>query len=259
MTPAARRFAPTTVRQDWNGVRQDWNGVRQDWNGVRYGLEQVSDISGIRKLGLSRALAAGFHDPRNARFGEHSLPQLLAQRLYGLTLGCEYLHDHATSRRDPLLATACDKADPLGLDRLTPARYGAALAAPATLNRLELSHNKTTRCHKLAHDPVAVEQCLLTLGVRGLPKHAREVVLDLDAMGHLIHGTRAGRHFSADVTTGIVTCRCGRNCARPIKTARRAPCRRGDCSIGVDTASRRHGSGCQKAEFQRISRVAALD
>ena len=34
MTPAERRFAPTTVRQDWNGVR--------------YGLEQVSDISGIR-------------------------------------------------------------------------------------------------------------------------------------------------------------------------------------------------------------------
>jgi hypothetical protein len=144
-----------------------------------------------------RALAAGFHDPRDARFVEHSLPQLLAQRLYGLTLGCEYLHDHATLRRDPLLATACDKVDPLGLDRLTPARYGAALAAPATLNRLELSHNKTTRCHKLAYDPAAVEQCLLTLGVRGLPKHAREVVLDLDAMGHLIHGTQAGRHFSA--------------------------------------------------------------
>ncbi len=96
-----------------------------------------------------------------------------------------------------MLATACDKVDPLGLDRLTSARCGTAMAAPAPLNRLELSHNKTTRCHKLAHDPAVVEQCLLTLGVRGLPKHAREVVLDLDAMGHLVRGTQAGRHSSA--------------------------------------------------------------
>ena len=34
MTPSERRFAPTTVRQDWNGVR--------------YGLEQVSDIVSVR-------------------------------------------------------------------------------------------------------------------------------------------------------------------------------------------------------------------
>ena len=92
-----------------------------------------------------------------------------------------FLNDHATMRRDPLLATACDKLDPLGLARLTPARCGAALAAPATLNRLELSCNQTTRGHKLAHAPAAVEPCLLTMGVQCLPKHAREVVLDLDA------------------------------------------------------------------------------
>ena len=34
MNPPERRFAPTTVRQDWNGVR--------------YGLEQVSAFIGIR-------------------------------------------------------------------------------------------------------------------------------------------------------------------------------------------------------------------
>ena len=148
-------------------------------------------------LGLSRTLATCFRDTRDARFVDHSLPQLLAQRLYGLALGYEDLNDHAFLRRDPLLATACDKLDPLGRDRLNPAFRGAALAAPCTLNRLELSNNKSTRCHKLAHDPVAIEDCLLTMGVRCLPKHAREVVLDLDAMGHLVHGTQEGRHFSA--------------------------------------------------------------
>ena len=147
-------------------------------------------------LGLSRALAACFRDRRDARYVDHLLPQLLAQRLYGLALGYEDLNDHAFLRRDPLLATACDKLDPLGGDRFNPAFRGVALAAPATLNRLELSNNKSTRCHKLAHDPAAIEACLLTMGARCLPRHAREIVLDLDAMGHLIHGAQEGRHFS---------------------------------------------------------------
>ena len=149
-----------------------------------------------RGLGLSRGLAGCFHDTRDARYVDHSVPQLVAQRLYGLALGYEDLNDHAFLRRDPLLATACDKVDPLGRDRFNPAFRGAALAAPCTLNRLELSNNKATRCHKLAHDPAAIEHCLLTMGVRCLPKHAREVVLDLDAMGHLLHGAQEGRHFS---------------------------------------------------------------
>jgi hypothetical protein len=34
------------------------------------------------------------------------------------------------------------------------------------------------------------------MGVRCLPKGAREVVVDLDAMGHLLHGTQEGRYFS---------------------------------------------------------------
>jgi hypothetical protein len=35
------------------------------------------------------------------------------------------------------------------------------------------------------------------MGVRCLPKHAVEVVVDLDVMGHLIYGTQEGRHFNA--------------------------------------------------------------
>jgi hypothetical protein len=85
----------------------------------------------------------------------------------------------------------------LGLARLHPADRGIALAAPSTLNRLELSNNRQSRCHKLPHDPAKVEACLLKLGVRCLPKHAEEVVVDLDAMGHLVHGLQEGRHFSA--------------------------------------------------------------
>src|SRR5690606_7931524 len=148
-------------------------------------------------LGLTRTLAGCFRDQRDQRFVDHSMRQLLAQRIYGLALGYEDLNDHEHLRRDPLLATACDKADPLGQDRFNPQDRGVALAAPSTLNRLELSNNKLTRCHKLPHDPAQVENCLLTMGVRQLAKHAKEIILDLDSMGHLVHGMQEGRHYSA--------------------------------------------------------------
>lgn len=150
-----------------------------------------------RGLGLTRTLAGCFGDHRDQRFVDHSLPELLRQRIYGLALGYEDLNDHEHLRRDPLLATACDKADPLGQDRFNPQDRGIALAAPSTLNRLELSNKKATRCHKLPHDPVQIEACLLAMGVRCLPKRAKEVVIDLDSMGHLVHGLQEGRHFSA--------------------------------------------------------------
>lgn len=148
-------------------------------------------------LGVSRLLAGCFQDQRDARFVEHPLRTLLAQRLYALALGYEDLNDHTELRRDPLLATAVECPDPLGHTRLLPQDRGHPLAAPATLNRLELSNSKSSRYHKLRHDPQALEACLLTLAVRCLPKHAREIVLDIDATGDLVHGLQEGRYFNA--------------------------------------------------------------
>ena len=153
-------------------------------------LRQV-DLS----LGLTRRLAGCFGDQRNPIFVEHAVPELLAQRIYTEALGYEDLNDHQQLRHDPLLATACGKEDPLGGERLF--HPGAALAAPSTLNRLELSNNKDTRCHKLPHEPQKIQALLLEMGARCLPKHAAEIVIDLDAMGHRLHGSQEGRHFNA--------------------------------------------------------------
>ena len=170
----------------------DFSGGRLSSDGGVLLLRQID-----AGLGLTGTLAGCFGDRRDPRLVDHSMPQLLAQRIYSLALGYEDLNDHEQLRRDPLLAAACDKRDPLGWDRLNPQDRGVALAGPATLNRLELSNNKTTRCHKLPHVPAQVEACLLTMGVRCLPKHAQEVVLDVDSMGHLLYGLQEGRHFSA--------------------------------------------------------------
>jgi hypothetical protein len=148
-------------------------------------------------LGLTTALAGAFTDRRDPRYCDHRLRELLAQRLYGLGLGYEDLNDHDWLRRDPLLAVAVDKREPLGEDRLHAHPPGVALAGSATLNRLELGNQKHDRFHKIQYDPEQIERCLLRMGVRCLPKHAQEIVVDLDAMGHLVHGLQEGRHFSA--------------------------------------------------------------
>jgi hypothetical protein len=149
-----------------------------------------------RGLGLTAQLAQAFTDRRDARYCDHSLHHLLTQRLYGNALGYDDLNDHDTLRHDPLLAVACDKLDPLGNDRLHAHDHGVALAGSATLNRLELGHQPTDRYHKIQYDPKAVEATLLELGVRCLDKHAAELVIDLDGMGHLVHGLQEGRHFN---------------------------------------------------------------
>ena len=148
-------------------------------------------------LGLCAELAHCFYDQRNPLWVDHLVEEILRQRLFGTALGYEDLNDHQRLRLDPLLAVACGKTDPLGEQRLFAQHRGIALASPSTLNRLELSNNKDTRCHKLPHDPAKVEACLLKMGARCLPKHAKEIVVDLDAMGHRLHGFQEGRHFNA--------------------------------------------------------------
>jgi hypothetical protein len=173
-------------------VVADFSGGALSSDGGALLLRQV-DIH----LGLTQSLARCFRDTREQVYVDHSVRQLLTQRLYGLALGCEDLNDHQRLRLDPLLAAACDKLDPLGRDRFNPAHRGIALAGAGTLNRLELSNNKNTRGHKLSHEPGRIETCLLQMGVRCLPKYAQEIVLDLDAMGHRLNGMQEGRHFRA--------------------------------------------------------------
>jgi hypothetical protein len=176
----------------WRKVAADFSGGTLSSDGGVLLLRQV-DIN----LGLTQTLAQCFRDSRQQIYVDHSVRQLLAQRLYGLALGYEDLNDHEHLRLDPLLAAACEKLDPLGQDRFNPAHRGVALAGASTLNRLELSNNKSTRGHKLSHDPSRIEAALLQPGVRCLSKHARELVVDLDAMGHRLNGMQEGRHYRA--------------------------------------------------------------
>jgi len=153
-------------------------------------------------LGISRSLARCFDDARNPLLIEHSVRELVAQRLLGMAAGYEDLNDHNLLRLDPLFAVAVGKEDPLGSGRAEKDQ-GKALASAPTLNRLELGNNKNTPCHKISADHEAIEEDLLRMGVRCLPKHSLEVVIDLDTTDDPLHGHQEGRFFH-----GFYGCYC---------------------------------------------------
>src|SRR5882762_6576211 len=92
-----------------------------------------------QKTGIVRQFAACFEDHRRADRIEHSVSELVRQRIYGLALGYEDLNDHDQLRADPLLATLVGKKDPTGAQRVRARDVGKALAGKSTLNRLELT------------------------------------------------------------------------------------------------------------------------
>ena len=88
---------------------------------------------------------------------------------------------------------AVGKEDPLGTGR-APQDQGKALASASTLNRLELGNNKKTGYHRISANHEAIQGTLLRKGVSCLPKHSKEVVIDLDASDDPLHRP-AGRTF----------------------------------------------------------------
>ena len=169
----------------------DFRGGHLSSDGGAVLLRQVD-----QSIGLSRLLAGCFVNGRDARLVEHEVCELVAQRVNALALGYGDLNDHADLRRDPLLALAANKLDPLGTTRRSEADRGRALAAPATLQRMETAIDHAgSRYHKLAAQPALMRELLLRQGVRTLDQNARTVIVDVDATDARLHGAQEGRFF----------------------------------------------------------------
>jgi Transposase DDE domain group 1 len=149
-----------------------------------------------KRTGLIGGLAQCFTDYRDARWVEHSVEELLGQRLFGICLGYEDLNDHDQLRADPMLAVAVNKADPLGLNRRQEADKGKALAGKSTLNRLELSKSEGPDKYKkiLMHEE-KIDAWMVRAFIDAHASAPEEIVLDLDTTDDLIHGNQEGRFF----------------------------------------------------------------
>jgi len=146
--------------------------------------------------GVCRRAARCFQDARDPRLIEHSVEELVTQRVMALALGYEDINDHDTLRRDPLVAAVVGKADPTGSSRLRAADRGAALAGKSTLNRLELAKpGKTHRYWKVTYEAAALDALLVDVFIESHPTPPARVVLDVDATDDPLHGQQEGRFF----------------------------------------------------------------
>lgn len=91
-------------------ARFDGGAITSDAGGLL--LREVEARSGI----IAR-FVRGFVDHRDPELIEHTVEELIRQRVYRLCLGYEDLNDHDDLRHDPLLAVLVGKADPTGQDR----------------------------------------------------------------------------------------------------------------------------------------------
>jgi len=151
-----------------------------------------------QKTGILRQFAGCFTDHRAPDQIEHSVSELVRQRIYGLAQGFEDLNDHDQLRADPLLATLCGKTDVEGHHRRRKQDAGKAGAGKSTLNRLELTKGAVgnkERYKKVVLNTAAVDELLTDLYIQRQPRQPKRIVLDLDATDDRLHGNQEGRFY----------------------------------------------------------------
>lgn len=150
-------FPPVKRRK----VEADFSGGGITSNG---GIGVISQVD--QQMGLVRAMARAIGDTRRKACCDHSLLELLQQRIYGLTLGYEDLNDHGELRHDLALQAATSRVE--------------SLASPATLCRLEQRSDRET--------VVAIHQVLFDQFVAAHDKPPKRLILDFDATDTPFHG-----------------------------------------------------------------------
>jgi hypothetical protein len=158
------------------------------------------------RLGLTERLAECFTDHREQEAVEHSVLELVRQRVFGLALGYEDLNDHNDLKWDPLLALALGKRDLEGTGRHRERDRGKVLASASTLNRLELTPadaGKHSRYKKIVYHPERIEEVLVDGFLDSFKKPPKEIILDFDATDDPLHGNQEGRFFH-----GYYKCYC---------------------------------------------------
>jgi hypothetical protein len=137
-----------------------------------------------KRLNLIGRLAESFLDGRNQSLVEHSIAEMLSQRIYGLALGYEDLNDHEQLRTDPVFGILAGKED-----------LAEPLAGKSTLNRMELGTGINDRYKKITFWKEGVDELLVNMFLESHDNAPAEIVLDMDTTDLPLHGKQEGRFF----------------------------------------------------------------
>ena len=178
------------------GVREvigrfDGGTISSDGGGVL--LREVEN-----QFGILKRVAGCFRDYRDPERIEHSVKELIKQRIYALALGYEDLNDHDSLRYDVVMGVLCEKSDPSGRDRVRERDRGKAIAGKSTLNRLELTPekaNENSRYKKIVAQQEQIDDVMVDVCMESELETPAEVVLDVDATDDPLYGKQEGRFF----------------------------------------------------------------
>jgi hypothetical protein len=137
------------------------------------------------RMNLLARFSQCFIDGRNPILTDHSVEQMVRQRVYALALGYEDLNDHDQLRQDPLLGLMAGKAEP-GTE---------PLAGKSTLNRMELGTGMQNRYRKITFWRDSVDELLVNVFLEAHATAPEQIVLDIDTTDMALHGKQEGRFY----------------------------------------------------------------
>jgi len=137
------------------------------------------------KMNLLARFSLCFSDWRDPQQIEHSVEQMVRQRVYALALGYEDLNDHEQLRQDPLLQVMAGKTEP----------GSEPLAGKSTLNRMELGSGMPDRYKKINFWRDSVDDLLVDIFLEAHAQAPEQIVLDIDTTDMALHGHQEGRFY----------------------------------------------------------------
>jgi hypothetical protein len=137
-----------------------------------------------QRLNLLARLAECFLDGRNQEQVEHSILEMLSQRIYGLALGYEDINDHEQLRKDPVFGILAGRQE-----------LEEPLAGKSTLNRMELGAGTKDRYKKITFWKEAIDELLVKVFVESYAQAPAQIILDVDTTDLPLHGNQEGRFF----------------------------------------------------------------
>jgi len=193
------------VQTQCNGSRIEFHGLGErvlttDFEGGNIvsdgGVPLIAEVD--RMFRVLERYAECFTDHRDEELIEHSVLDLVRQRIYGLCLGYEDLIDHDRLRADPLIAASVGKDDVEGQQRRREADRGMPLAGKSTLNRLELAKagaDPDSPYCKIVADLDGLANLLVDVFLDTHLEPLEEITLDIDPTDLELFGDQLGRHF----------------------------------------------------------------
>src|SRR5690242_10084253 len=130
------------------------------------------------RIGLTKQFAAVLDDPRDPDLIEHSFPEMVRMRLFGILAGYEDQNDHDTLRTDPVFKLIAERSP-----------TDADLASQPTLSRFENQVNIASLKR--------LRQVLVDQFIASFAQPPLSLTFDLDAVDDPTHGSQQLSLFHA--------------------------------------------------------------